>query len=99
MEAIGKELSEILNYGWGERSLVFVEGFLHIFIEKAICIPNMVFLKLLVFLFIGSPASATAVIFSFRIERLFVLLITSEIDLQNKKYLFKISLIDGTLYV
>ena len=36
--------------------LVFDESILHIFMEKAICIPNLVFLKQLVFSFIDSPA-------------------------------------------
>ena len=60
LKTIGKELSEILDYG--APSLVFEEGILHIFIEKAICLlPNLVFLKLLVFSFIGGPVSAAAV--------------------------------------
>ena len=39
-------------------SLVLEKGILLIFIEKSMCITNMVFLKLEVFLVIGSPASA-----------------------------------------
>ena len=41
-------------------SLVFEEGFLHILIEKAIYIPNLAFLKLLDFSFIGGLASVPA---------------------------------------
>ena len=51
---------------WGPPfSLVFEEGFLHIFIEKAICMPNLIFLKLLVFSFISGPASLTAAAVTF----------------------------------
>ena len=57
--------------------MVFDEGSLHIFIEKAICIPNLIFPKLLVFLFIGGPASVTvATVTFFRIERLITLFFT-----------------------
>ena len=47
---------------------------MHIFIEKAICIPNLAFLKLLVFSFFSSPfsvtaAEAAAAVTFFRIER------------------------------
>ena len=45
-----------LGHRW---SLVFEEGTLHIFIDKAICIPTLIFLKLLTFPLIGGPASAT----------------------------------------
>ena len=70
LKAISKELSEIKDYGGPQWSLVFEEGFLHIFIEKSICIPNLVFLKLLVFSFIGGPASAAAAAVTFfRIQR------------------------------
>ena len=59
---ISENLNENLNKG----------GFFHIFIEKAIYILNLVFLKLLLFSFIGGSAAtaavATAVTF-FKIER------------------------------
>ena len=64
LKAIVKELSEILEYGSYQRgphqSFSFEEGISHIFIEKEICLPNLVSLKLLVFSFIGGPFSVTA---------------------------------------
>ena len=58
---------------------------MHIFMERAICIPNLVFLKLLVFSFISGPFSVTAAAVTFfRIERYETVLYDKNLT-QNRK--------------
>ena len=60
------EIDEFFKKNW---FFVFEGGFLQIFIEKTIGIPNSMFLKLLVFSFISGRASATAATFFLNREK------------------------------